>query len=202
MASERYSFSLTTFSPSGKLVQIEYALQAVASGAPSVGIKVGSFTPSLFLSLTKQTCVGRQWSGSGHREEEQVHPVRGSLHLQDRAGHSEHRDGLQRHGARLQAAGQTGQEDGPGLLPDVPRAHPHRPAGVQSGACDAGVHSVWRSQTVWSLSPDLRLGRARQAGPLPVRPQRGILCLEGHSHGQESGQWENFPGEKVSGQSP
>jgi len=39
MASERYSFSLTTFSPSGKLVQIEYALQAVASGAPSVGIK-------------------------------------------------------------------------------------------------------------------------------------------------------------------
>ena len=36
---ERYSFSLTTFSPSGKLVQIEYALQAVSSGAPSVGIK-------------------------------------------------------------------------------------------------------------------------------------------------------------------
>jgi len=26
-------------SPSGKLVQIEYALQAVAAGAPSVGIK-------------------------------------------------------------------------------------------------------------------------------------------------------------------
>ncbi len=26
-------------SPSGKLVQIEYALQAVATGAPSVGIK-------------------------------------------------------------------------------------------------------------------------------------------------------------------
>jgi len=39
MASERYSFSLTTFSPSGKLVQIEYALQAVSSGAPAVGIK-------------------------------------------------------------------------------------------------------------------------------------------------------------------
>ena len=27
------------YSPSGKLVQIEYALAAVASGAPSVGIK-------------------------------------------------------------------------------------------------------------------------------------------------------------------
>lgn len=30
---------MTTFSPSGKLVQIEYALNAVAAGAPSVGIK-------------------------------------------------------------------------------------------------------------------------------------------------------------------
>ncbi|KAI1289323.1 Proteasome subunit alpha type-2 [Halotydeus destructor] len=39
MASERYSFSLTTFSPSGKLVQIEYALAAVGAGAPSIGIK-------------------------------------------------------------------------------------------------------------------------------------------------------------------
>ena len=29
----------TLCSPSGKLVQIEYALQAVADGAPSVGIK-------------------------------------------------------------------------------------------------------------------------------------------------------------------
>jgi 20S proteasome subunit alpha 2 len=32
-------FSLTTFSPSGKLVQIEYALNAVASGKTSLGIK-------------------------------------------------------------------------------------------------------------------------------------------------------------------
>jgi len=35
---ERYSFGLTTFSPSGKLVQIEYALNAVAAGASCVGI--------------------------------------------------------------------------------------------------------------------------------------------------------------------
>ncbi|XP_031564104.1 proteasome subunit alpha type-2 [Actinia tenebrosa] len=40
--SERYSFSLTTFSPSGKLVQIEYALAAVAAGGPSVGIKASN----------------------------------------------------------------------------------------------------------------------------------------------------------------
>ena len=35
----QYSFSLTTFSPSGKLVQIEYALAAVNAGATSLGIK-------------------------------------------------------------------------------------------------------------------------------------------------------------------
>jgi 20S proteasome subunit alpha 2 len=34
-----YSFSLTTFSPSGKLVQIEYALNAVLSGETCLGIK-------------------------------------------------------------------------------------------------------------------------------------------------------------------
>merc|ERR1712070_492937 len=34
-----YSFSLTTFSPSGKLVQIEYALNAVAQRPTALGIK-------------------------------------------------------------------------------------------------------------------------------------------------------------------
>eukprot|EP00163_Fabomonas_tropica_P032913 TRINITY_DN844_c0_g2_i3.p1 TRINITY_DN844_c0_g2~~TRINITY_DN844_c0_g2_i3.p1 ORF type:complete len:217 (-),score=42.05 TRINITY_DN844_c0_g2_i3:705-1355(-) len=39
MGDSAYSFSLTTFSPSGKLVQIEYALTAVGGGATSLGIK-------------------------------------------------------------------------------------------------------------------------------------------------------------------
>lgn len=39
MGDSQYSFSLTTFSPSGKLVQIEYALNAVSAGATSLGIK-------------------------------------------------------------------------------------------------------------------------------------------------------------------
>jgi 20S proteasome subunit alpha 2 len=47
--SERYGFSLTTFSPSGKLVQIEYALNAVAAGAPSVGIKGKKLEIILYL---------------------------------------------------------------------------------------------------------------------------------------------------------
>lgn len=41
-----YSFSLTTFSPSGKLVQIEHALAAVAGGTTSLGIKGGSLERS------------------------------------------------------------------------------------------------------------------------------------------------------------
>merc|ERR1711998_268043 len=39
MGESAYSFSLTTFSPSGKLVQIEYALNAVSAGSTSLGIK-------------------------------------------------------------------------------------------------------------------------------------------------------------------
>merc|ERR1712137_1013979 len=39
MGDSSYSFSLTTFSPSGKLVQIEYALNAVQGGGTSLGIK-------------------------------------------------------------------------------------------------------------------------------------------------------------------
>ncbi|PKI83656.1 proteasome endopeptidase complex [Malassezia vespertilionis] len=37
-----YSFSLTTFSPSGKLVQIEHALAAVNQGTTSLGIKASN----------------------------------------------------------------------------------------------------------------------------------------------------------------
>jgi hypothetical protein len=36
---DHYGFSLTTFSPSGKLMQIEYALNAVRNGQPSVGLR-------------------------------------------------------------------------------------------------------------------------------------------------------------------
>lgn len=48
---DRYSFSLTTFSPSGKLIQIEYALNAVNGGATSVGIKGSCWKGITFLSI-------------------------------------------------------------------------------------------------------------------------------------------------------
>ncbi|CAG8598885.1 18556_t:CDS:2 [Dentiscutata erythropus] len=50
--SDRYSFSLTTFSPSGKLVQIEYALNAVAQGVTSIGIKA---TNGIVIATEKKT---------------------------------------------------------------------------------------------------------------------------------------------------
>lgn len=37
-----YSFSLTTFNPSGKLLQIEYALQTVQKGQTAVGIRAAN----------------------------------------------------------------------------------------------------------------------------------------------------------------
>lgn len=51
MAESQYSFSLTTFSPSGKLVQIEYALNAVAAGATSLGI---SATDGVVIATEKK----------------------------------------------------------------------------------------------------------------------------------------------------
>eukprot|EP00249_Psilotum_nudum_P006699 c19985_g1_i3 orf=111-818(+) len=42
MGDSQYSFSLTTFSPSGKLAQIEYALMAVGAGQTSLGIRASN----------------------------------------------------------------------------------------------------------------------------------------------------------------
>jgi hypothetical protein len=42
MGEAGYSYSLTTFSPSGKLLQIEHALKAVQAGKTSLGIQGGA----------------------------------------------------------------------------------------------------------------------------------------------------------------
>jgi Proteasome subunit A N-terminal signature len=51
----QYSFSLTTFSPSGKLVQIEYALNAVEAGATSLGIKA---TNGVVIATERKVGIG------------------------------------------------------------------------------------------------------------------------------------------------
>ncbi|ELP93145.1 proteasome subunit alpha type-2, putative [Entamoeba invadens IP1] len=74
-----YGFSLTTFSPSGKLVQIEYALNAMTGGSTSVGIKatdgivlvVEKILPPMYVSESIQKInnlnqtVGMVSSGMG-----------------------------------------------------------------------------------------------------------------------------------------
>lgn len=45
MADGEYNFSLTTFSPTGKLVQIEYALNRVSSSSPALGKFIINFFP-------------------------------------------------------------------------------------------------------------------------------------------------------------
>ncbi|EME89776.1 uncharacterized protein MYCFIDRAFT_56964 [Pseudocercospora fijiensis CIRAD86] len=77
---DRYSFSLTTFSPSGKLVQIEYALNAVNQGVTSLGIKAAngvvlatekkSSTPLIDASSSSKVSlitpnIGMVYSGMG-----------------------------------------------------------------------------------------------------------------------------------------
>ncbi|GJX38010.1 proteasome subunit alpha type-2-A [Tanacetum coccineum] len=57
MGDSQYSFSLTTFSPSGKLVQIEHALTAVGSGQTSLGIKVTAANAKLPSILVDETSV-------------------------------------------------------------------------------------------------------------------------------------------------
>ena len=75
----QYGFSLTTFSPSGKLVQIEYALNAVSAGSTSIGIKakdaiilaVEKVLPPMYISSSIQKInllndqVGMVSSGMG-----------------------------------------------------------------------------------------------------------------------------------------
>jgi 20S proteasome alpha/beta subunit len=68
MGDSRYAFSLTTFSPSGKLGQIEHALQAVHKGKTCLGIQGAcaaptrcncrSLSPSLCCTREQRRCGG------------------------------------------------------------------------------------------------------------------------------------------------
>merc|ERR1712071_349134 len=96
MASERYSFSLTTFSPSGKLVQSNMLWQQWQQEPHQSAskLRMESFWPL---------------------REAQVDSVRRTQRSQDRDDHPQHRNGLQRYGTRLPTSGAPGQENGPAI---------------------------------------------------------------------------------------
>src|SRR5882757_2266748 len=69
-----YSYSLTVFSPSGKLVQIEHALAAVSQGTTSLGIKGTRFPSVAYDRLIVLYSV--QWNCHSYREEVLLDPDR------------------------------------------------------------------------------------------------------------------------------
>ena len=89
MGEAGYSFSLTTFSPSGKLLQIEHALKAVQGGKASLGIQgacaraqaralPAAFAPEPFHCSLATTCTthapcSQDWRSHCHGEEALVH---------------------------------------------------------------------------------------------------------------------------------
>lgn len=59
-----YDFSLTTFSPSGKLVQIEYALARVSSGNTSLAVKGINLIKLAYSKSKKWSCISHRKKAS------------------------------------------------------------------------------------------------------------------------------------------
>lgn len=83
MSGSRYAFSLTTFSPTGKLGQIEHALQAVHKGKTCLGIQGAARHdgPAVTSAVSMRACVpppppspSHGWCCGGDGEEGALHP--------------------------------------------------------------------------------------------------------------------------------
>lgn len=67
-----------------------------------------------------------------------------------------------------------------------------------SGAtCTDAAAPSQRCPTLWRLPPHRRLGHHARAHPVPGRPLRVLLGLEGERNWQEHGEREDFPGKAV-----
>ena len=130
MAEHGYSFLRTAFSPCGKLAQIEYALAAVAGGAPSVGIKAANGV--VLATEKKQKPI--------LYDEQSVHKVEAiTTHI-----------GLVYSGMgpdyRAQSSKTSSTE-----LSHLPRTHSHSSAGPESNFHDAGIHPVRWCSPIWGF---------------------------------------------------
>jgi hypothetical protein len=64
----------------------------------------------------------------------------------------------------------------------------------------AEVHAEWWSPPLRPLHPHRRLRPLhRQASPVPDRPLRYLLCVEGQRHREELQLYEGVPGEELQG---
>ncbi|TKR75984.1 hypothetical protein L596_017198 [Steinernema carpocapsae] len=173
---DHYGFSLTTFSPSGKLMQIEYALNAVKNGQPSVGLRA---TNGVVLATENKASIlneeqpkiekisehiGCVYSGMGpdFRQEESPCLEVDSLSRIESVGNKSRQ---LRSNSREESP-----QDRDGVRDDVRRRDPDDAAGVEAGGGDARVHPIRRCAPVRCLAAGGRL-RPRQApNPVPVRP--------------------------------
>ena len=163
------SFSLTTFSPSGKLVQIEHALAAVAGGTTSLGIK-GEPSSHLRACRTLElrsiqrkqlTHHSHEWYRPCNREESAFALAR---HLDDREGRHDlpqHRFRLLWHGSRLQSVGCQSEEDCSGILEGVWGVPTNKGTSAGSRWCHAEGNTVWVSGILYGLG---------RAGPVSSQP--------------------------------
>merc|ERR1712212_423568 len=130
-AGERYSFSLTTFSPSGKLVQIEYALNAVNAGQPTVGIKARD---GVVIATEKKHKSNLQDEATYFKVEKNNEP---------------HWHGVRGHGPRLSCAGGRGAQGRLRVQCAVRRAHSHRATRHQTRHRHAELHANGGRATFW-----------------------------------------------------
>lgn len=140
------SFSLTTFSPSGKLVQIEHALAAVSQGATSLGIKgeclALSLTSRHFSHLTRR--IGSLHSIQCHRHRDGKAATfslgRRLIPRKSLSCLPQHRHRLLRHGSGFQSARSQSEKVGTGLLEDLWRISADKGAraggGYNHARCD------------------------------------------------------------------
>lgn len=72
MSEGSYSFSLTTFSPSGKLLQIEHALKAVSHGQGALGIQGVCLISFEIISVLLTNSISSGWCCYCNGEEDAV----------------------------------------------------------------------------------------------------------------------------------
>ncbi|KAG8516067.1 Proteasome subunit alpha type-2, partial [Galemys pyrenaicus] len=113
VAEHGYSFLLTTFSLSSKLIQTEYTLAAVAEGVPSGGIKAANGVVLTTEKKQKSFCMMSE-----------VYTTWNQL------------------SSILQSACAYNPKTSSAIPSGLPRTHSHNSAGIESSFCDARTHSV------------------------------------------------------------
>lgn len=187
-----YSYSLTVFSPSGKLVQIEHALARVSQGTTSLGIKGGPEHKSVYArKLTLPLlCHSDEWDRN--RDGKEVVLVAHG-HLDDRESvHdlSQYRHRILWNGTRLQGkwtlsrperskmptrkiylgTSVEGKEERAGLLEDLWRVPTDARARSGTRDRDATGHAIWvRPHVFRYVHEALHLSLTAESVPMVYR---------------------------------